>query len=100
MLVAQLKRGSEGWSPRVEQDPVESIQVRSGFGDLVDVRWFREVRYARISLLAQLLRYLLYGVGVAGYEEYTGTFGDQLLRDGSSQPAARASDQEGFVLKA
>ena len=55
--------------------------MRSGFGDLVDVRWLREVRHARRSLLAELLCYLLYGVGVAGYEEYTGTLGDQLLRE-------------------
>jgi hypothetical protein len=92
LIVAQFERGSEGWSPRVDQDPVESTQVRGGFGDLVDVRWLREVRHARRSLLAELPYYLLYGVGVAGYEEYTGTFGDQLLRDGSSQSTAHASD--------
>jgi hypothetical protein len=93
LIVAQLERRAEGWSPRVDQDPVESTQqVRGGFGDLVDVRWLREVRRARRSLLSKLPCYLLYGVGVAGYKEYTGPFGDQLLRDGSSQPAAHVSD--------
>lgn len=85
--------------PRVDQYPVESIQARSGFGDLVDVRWLREVRHARRSLFAELLCYLLYSIGIAGYKEYTGTFGYQLLCDGSSQSAARASDHERFALK-
>jgi hypothetical protein len=100
LIVTQFERGSEGRSPRVDQYPVESIQSRSGFGDLVDVRWLREVGHARRSLLAELLCYLLYGVGIAGYEEYMGTFGDKLLRDGSSQSTTRASDYERFALKA
>src|SRR5918998_1184538 len=50
-------------------------------------------------MVTELLSYLLYGVSVARYKEYTGPLGHQLLRYGSSQPAARTSNHQRFALE-